>query len=559
MKILSLPTSLFILFFLSSSLLSAQSVNWYQQSRSSDTPYALGTDEVYEKILKSKRGTPIVVAVIDSGVDIEHEDLQEVIWVNQDEIPDNGIDDDQNGYVDDVNGWNFIGGPDGSQVASDTYEMTRLYAQLRERFKNVDPSKLSKEDKEEYNTYVKYGKRIDREVKKAKAQYEDFEEKYEVFESVVNHIENIEEVHELNEELLDSLSTSFNPNDAFAANIFNFYFEQTGTIPSSQYLRKDLLGPLEQGLQYFGSKFKYNWNPDFDPRHIVGDDYENIEERYYGNNLVEGPDAMHGTHVSGIIAAQRNNNIGINGIAENVRIMPVRAVPDGDERDKDVANAIRYAVENGASIINMSFGKGASPHKELVDEAVRFAEKNDVLIVHAAGNSSENLGEHENYPNDYFKSPKGFLFWKKKQPKNYLSIGASGPSTGEDMVAEFSNYGAKDVDLFAPGVMILSTVPDNEYEIQQGTSMAAPVVSGVAAILRSHFPALTAEQVKEALMTSTQPIETLVLKPGTDELVPFSSLSVTGGIIDLEAAYTAASKMKGKKKIKTTSSAKIRA
>ena len=537
----------------------SQSINWYQQNRSSDTPYNLGTDEVYEKILNKKIGNPVIVAVIDSGVDIEHEDLKDVIWVNQDEIPDNGIDDDENGYVDDVNGWNFIGGPNGEQVGGDTYEMTRHYKELRTKYNDADPSKLKGEELEEYNTFIKYGKRIDSEVKKARSQYKGFEEKYQVFEDVVNHIENIEEVHPINKDLLDSLSTSFNPNDAFAANIFNFYLEQTGELPSSKELRKELLGPLEEGLNYFGSKFKYNWNPDFDPRHLVGDNYNDPHERYYGNNLVEGPDAMHGTHVSGIIAASRNNTIGINGIAENVRIMPVRAVPDGDERDKDVANAIRYAVENGASIINMSFGKGASPYKEVVDDAIRFAEKNDVLIVHAAGNSSENLDEAENYPSDQFKNPKGFLFWKKKKAKNYISVGASAPSTGQDMVAEFSNYGTEDVDIFAPGVMILSTVPDNEYEVSQGTSMAAPVVSGVAAILRSHFPTLTAEQVKEALMTSTQPVDTMVLKPGSKEEVPFSSLSVSGGIIDLAAAYSVASRMKGKKKLKSGKSGKTRA
>ncbi len=531
--------------------LTAQSVNWYQQDKSDEMPYNLGTDAIYAKILKSKIGRPVIVAVIDSGIDIEHEDLKDVIWVNSDEVPDNGIDDDENGYVDDINGWNFIGGPDGSQVSADTYEMTRLYAKFREKFKNVNPAMLKDKQREEYDTYVKYGKRIENEVKNSKSQYQGFEEKYQVFESVVNHIENLEEEFVLDENLLDSLSTSFNPNDAFAANIFNFYLEQTGSIPSGAELRKDLLGPLEDGLAYFGSKFKYGWNPDFDPRGIVGDNYSDLKERYYGNNLVEGPDAMHGTHVAGIIAASRNNDIGINGIAENVRIMVIRAVPDGDERDKDVANAIRYAVENGASIINMSFGKGASPEKEVVDEAIRFAEKNDVLIVHAAGNSSENLEEAENYPNDYFKKPKGFLFFRKKQPKNYITIGASAPSSGSDMVADFSNYSNKDVDIFAPGVMMLSTVPNNNYEVQQGTSMAAPVISGIAAILRSHFPTLTAEQVKKAMMESATPIETLVKKPGTEDLVPFSSLSVTGGIVDIAKAYIVATQMKGKKKIKS--------
>ncbi len=537
----------------------AQSVNWYQQDRTAETPYNLGTDAVYKKLLKDVEGVPVVVAVIDSGIDIEHEDLKDVIWVNTDEIPDNGIDDDNNGYIDDVNGWNFIGGKDGSQVAADTYEMTRSYAKYREMFKNADPAKLKGKEKEQYNDYIKYGKKIESETKSAKKQYEQYDERLQSFVGVIEHVESITKTREIDKAMIDSLSTSFDPTDALTANIYNYYLAETNEMPTLDQLKAELIDPLQGALKHFGNKYKYNYNPDYNPRTIVGDNYEDKTERYYGNNSVEGPDAMHGTHVAGIIAGSRNNEIGINGIAKNVRIMTIRAVPDGDERDKDVANAIRYAVENGASIINMSFGKGESPYKEVVDDAIRFAEKNDVLIVHAAGNSNENISEAENYPNDYFRKPKGFLFFKKKQPKNYLSIGASGPSKEDDMVASFSNYSKKDVDVFAPGVMMLSSVPDDNYEISQGTSMAAPVISGVAAVLRSYFPRLNAQQVKEAIITSTIPNDTLVKKPGTEEYVPFSSLSLSGGIIDLAAAYSTASRMKGKKKIKKNKGSKIRA
>ncbi len=539
-----------ILFSLSSNTLTAQSVNWYQGEKTAANPYNINTDAVYENLIKGRTGKPVIVAVIDSGVDIEHEDLKDVIWINKDEVPDNGIDDDKNGYIDDVNGWNFIGGADGTPVAADTYEMTRLYATYREKFKNADLSKLSKKDKALYDDYVKFGKRIEKETKSAKEQYAGFEERADFFGGVLDHIKKISAEREIDKNLIDSLTTSFNQTDAVMANIYNYYEGETGAYPPIDQLEFELLAPLEDALHYFGGKFKHGWNPDFDPRHIVGDNYDDKTERYYGNNLVEGPDAMHGTHVSGIIAAARNNDIGINGISDNARIMVVRAVPDGDERDKDVANAIRYAVENGASIINMSFGKGASPEKGIVDDAIRYAEKNDVLIVHAAGNSSEDIGTAENYPNDYFEKPKGFLFFKKKQPKNYLSIGASGPSAAEDMVAEFSNYSIKDVDVFAPGVQMLSSVPDDLYEVTQGTSMAAPVVAGVAALLRSYFPTLTAQQVKEVIMNSTQKIDTLVKKPGTEEMVPFSSLSISGGIVDIEAAFKLAGKTKGKKKVR---------
>ena len=530
--------------------LDGQSANWYQGDRNDETPYNIGTDQVYDELLKTKKGQTVVVAVIDSGVDIEHEDLREVIWVNADEIPNNGIDDDKNGYIDDINGWNFIGGSDGTPVAGDTYEMTRQYREYREKFKDVDISQLDKKEKEQYDEYVKFGKRIEQEIKKAQDNYNEVKPQYDVFDRVLNHLEKLNETYELDQKLADSLSTLYNTNDAISANILNYYITETGSVPDIKSLRKELVGPLEEMVDYYGSKFKYNWNPDFDPRHIVGDNYNDVSERYYGNNLVEGPDAYHGTHVAGIIAARRNNGIGINGVAENVRIMAIRAVPDGDERDKDVANAIRYAVDNGASIINMSFGKGASPNKDVVDDAIRHAEKNDVLLVHASGNSSNDIDSTENYPNDYFIKPKGFLFFRKKQPKNYISVGASAPSKEEDMVANFSNYGKKDVDLFAPGVMMFSTTPDDDYDISQGTSMAAPVISGVAAIIRSYYPALTAKQVKEAIMNSTGANDTLVKRPGDNQLVPFSSLSVSGGIIDIQAAILEASRMKGKKKIK---------
>ena len=535
--------------------LSGQSYNWYQEDITNETPFNIGTESVYNTLLKNRTSRTVVVAVIDSGVDIEHEDLKEVIWVNHDEVAENGIDDDNNGYIDDINGWNFIGGRDGSHVQWDTYEMTRLYAGYKRKYDNADPDKLNEKEIEEYNEFIKFGKRIEKETKGAKIHYDEIKEQYDVFAPIMDHIDRISKKHLLDDELVDSLSTSFNPSDAIAANIFNYYLSETGSIPSAEALRAELIDPLKEGLDYYGSKFKYNWNPDYDPRNIVGDNYEDMDEANYGNNFVEGPDAFHGTHVAGIIAARRNNDIGINGIADNVRIMVLRAVPDGDERDKDVANAIKYAVDNGAGVINMSFGKGASPNKEAVDDAIRYAEKKDVLIVHAAGNASLDLDdsedEDENYPNDYYAKPKGFLFFKKKQPNNYLSVGASGPSDSEDMVASFSNYGKKDVDLFAPGVMMYSTVPGDKYKISQGTSMAAPVISGVAAVIRSYFPSLTATQVKEAILTSASPDNTKVRIPGGDDLVPFSELSVTGGIVNIPKAVKAAAQMKGKKKIKS--------
>jgi cell wall-associated protease len=278
----------------------------------------------------------------------------------------------------------------------------------------------------------------------------------------------------------------------------------------------------------------------------VGDNPSDLNDRNYGNNDVEGPDAQHGTHVAGIIAAVRDNGVGVDGVGgANVRIMSVRTVPNGDERDKDVANAIRYAVDNGASIINMSFGKDQSPYKDAVDAAVRYAEKNDVLLIHAAGNDGEELTLTNTYPNDVFL--KGGLF-KSKESKTWISVGASSASYDASFPASFSNYSKKYVDVFAPGVRIYSTVPGDAYENLQGTSMAAPMVAGIAALVRSYFPDLTAKQVREIILESALPVSLEVTKPGSEETVSFGELSTTSAIANAYTAVKMAETVKGKKR-----------
>lgn len=547
-------TSLLIISIITSTLWAQQEApkNWYHGDKTAETPFNIGTESVYKNILKGKQGAPVIVAVIDSGVDIEHEDLVDAIWQNPKEIPGNGIDDDNNGYIDDINGWNFIGGADGSQVGADTFEETRAYAELRKKYGNIeDPSSLGKKEKEEYALFQKYGNKIEQQAASAKKEYDELLGTEQLLNSAIDYIETLAVDDVVSAATLDSIGQIPTRDAAIASNLFANIAQVTGEVPTISQARALLAKDLEGAKKYYGHRWKYQYNPDYDSRDIVGDDYDDLKNKYYGNNSVEGPDAMHGTHVSGIIAATRNNDIGINGISNTAKIMVLRAVPDGDERDKDVANAIRYAVDNGASIINMSFGKGLSPQKQYVDDAVRYAEKNDVLLVHAAGNSHENIDSSANFPTDKYLKPKGFLFWKKKKSKNWISVGASSNNNTSDMVAGFSNYGKQNVDLFAPGEFMLSTTPDNTYEVQQGTSMAAPVVSGVAALIRSYFPTLKAHQVKEILMETSVPLDALVKRPGSDDtLVPFKDLSVSGGIVDLKAALLKAAQTKGKKKIK---------
>ncbi len=318
---------------------------------------------------------------------------------------------------------------------------------------------------------------------------------------------------------------------------------------------EELKENIEGAKDYFDGQLNYYYNVDFNPRaEIVGDNYDDPYQRNYGNNDVQGPDAGHGTHVAGIIAASRGNEVGIQGVADNVRIMSVRAVPDGDERDKDVASAIIYAVDNGASIINMSFGKSYGWNKKVVDEAVKYAMKNDVLLVHAAGNDGKNTDVASNFPNDGFA--KRGLFGPKIA-KNWIEVGALTYKGGEDAPATFSNYGKDNVDVFAPGYQILSTTPDQGYDKFSGTSMAAPVTAGVAAVLRSYFPELTAQQVKEIIEGSIVPQNQKVKQPGSGDLVSFSDLCKTAGVVSSYNAVKKAKTTKGKKKIKKAKAAKV--
>ncbi len=521
--------------------------NWFNLDAADAEVQGVSAEKLYDTLIKGKKGETVIVAVIDSGVDAEHEDLKDVMWVNPGEIPGNGIDDDKNGYIDDVHGWNFIGGKNGN-IDKDNLEITRLYRKYHKKYKDVDVGTLSAKEKVIYADYKRMEKTVEEKRKSASEQLAQMEStKLIIMESLDMVAKELGD-NPLTLANIDSIQPGGNRSLIVGKNIVADALSKGQNLTSIDDIKADFEGQLKGAIDYYDTQSNYQYNPDFDPRSIVGDNYADPNQRVYGNNDVEGPDAFHGTHVAGIIAATRNNEVGMNGVAENVRIMSVRAVPDGDERDKDVANAIRYAVDNGASIINMSFGKGESWNKKIVDDAVRYAAKKDVLLVHAAGNSSENTDVARNYPNDNYAKKKLF---GKKQAENWLEIGALSWKKGEDAAATFSNYGKKNVDLFAPGVAIYSTTPDNNYGDAQGTSMASPVVAGVAAIIRSYFPTLSACQVKDVLMESVVPLTQKVKVPGDPStLVPFNQLSVSGGVVNAYKAAEKAAQTKGKKKRK---------
>jgi subtilisin family serine protease len=495
--------------------------------------HGISLDRAYE-LVKGKKSQTVVVAVIDSGIDTTHEDLKPILWTNPKEIPGNGIDDDGNGYIDDVHGWNFLGGRDGRNVNEDSYEAARIFHAQKAKFEAVkDPSTLSQEDQAAYKTWLRakadvskggdpnelfFIKKLYPTLKKGdsliakdlgKAEYSG------------NDLRNYKPTHP------DAVMTRNVIMNICQANKNNF------DITNKQII-DDLESTLRKAEAMEQAPRNYRGE-------IVKDNENDINDRFYGNSDIMAGTPYHGTHVAGIIGAVRGNGKGIDGIADNVRIMMIRAVPDGDEHDKDVALAIRYAVDNGAKVINMSFGKYYSPQKQWVDEAVKYAESKGVLLVAAAGNEAYLVDTMPHYPAPVLEN--------KQKVNNWIMVGASGDPKNGGLVADFSNYGKKDVDVFAPGVGIYSTVPGgNTYGSSSGTSMASPVTAGVAAFIMSYYPELTAQQVKQVIEKSAVQNTTKVTRPGSEGTeVPFAELSRTGGLVNAYEAARLAATMTGKK------------
>ena len=502
---------------------------WSATDLATDTIPGMSVDKAYAELIPNLKGINVIVAVIDSGIDIEHEDLKNVIWINRGEIPNNGIDDDKNGFIDDVHGWNFLG-----DIVGENLEFTRIVRRYDGKFNGKDVAEISEVDME---TFVLYQK-AKAEQNKNHDETEANRDRYTQMLKEVTDADNIISKKLGKEDYTaEELAAIIDPDDDEQKNIavLTQMLSYGGSIP-------EFMVRLNGGIDYYDGRMKNHFNMDTDFRGVLNDNPYDITDTSYGNNDVDGPnpkkeDALHGTHVAGIIAAQRGNGIGMDGVAQNVEIMVVRAVPDGDEYDKDVALAIRYAVDNGAKVINTSFGKGYSQNPEWVWDAIKYAGKKDVLIVNAAGNDGVDLDITTSYPND--QNGTG-----AEMSDNFITIGALNYKYGEEMVATFSNYGATSVDLFSPGVKIWSTTPLDTYEYLQGTSMASPNVAGVAAMIRSYYPKLSAKQVKQVLMDSGLHTSTPVIVGGEESNIqPFDAISKSGNTANLYNALIMASKM----------------
>lgn len=511
------------------SLTDEQVLSWPHMDIQKDGVPGMSTDRAHE-FVKNKKATVVIVGIIDSGVDIEHEDLKDVLWTNPKEIVGNGKDDDNNGYVDDIHGWNFLGGEKIS--TPEQLEITRLMVKLKPIYDGKTIDQVT--DKKEFEFY-----------QKLKA---DFTTKYQEAAGQKAFYTGLHTtISKANDFLVKKLG-----KDTFTMEEVSKFAEEPAVKGAMMYLPRMLSGKgtlnevLEQiqgGIDHFTSSADIMYNVDFKGR-LTGDNPDNWNDKHgYGNNFVHGGGAkeLHGTHVAGIVGASRNNGIGMNGVADYVEIMTARAVPDGDEYDKDVAKAIRYVVDNGAKVVNMSFGKAYSPHSEWVYDAFKYAEKHDVLLVKAAGNNAEDidLPSYLHFPTD---SPEN---GETEISDNILTVGAITRNFDDKLVSTFSNYGKTRVDVFAPGSEIYSTVPlHDQYKSIQGTSMASPAVAGVAAMVRSYYPKLTAKQVKYIIINSGIDFNGDVIVPGTNgEKKNFKELSVGGKILNAYNALVMADKM----------------
>ncbi len=483
---------------------------WSHLDLVKDTIPGMSVEKAYSEVIKNKKGKTVIVAVIDSATDIDHEDLDDVLWVNEDEIPNNGKDDDNNGYIDDIHGWNFIG---------ETYYEQFEYVRLLASGDKSHPRYAEAEEK--YNLeFQKYSQlkinsnKLLQDVISSDNAVSDFLKKKDYTKKEVAAIKTEDKA------LSESVA------------LINYIFSlDYGSVTAFK-------AAVEGDLVNINTRLDYHLNKNFKGRK-TGDNPNDIYDVGYGNNNPRPTEEneSHGTHVSGIILAERDNNTGIKGVANNAKLMAIRSTPNGDEYDKDVALAIRYAADNGAHIINMSFGKAFSPHSDWVKEAIAYAATKDVLIVHGSGNDGHDIDIHKNFPNDATGNG-------NEVADNFITVGALTPRYGSGMVAYYSNYGKVNVDIFAPGSEIYSAIPENKYKLQNGTSMSAPNVTGVAALIRSQYPKLTASQVKQIIMDSGLPIETKVVVGESREIKNLTEISKSGKIANAYNALIMAAQIK---------------
>ncbi|MEO8234718.1 MAG: S8 family peptidase [Flavobacterium sp.] len=522
------------------------SETWYRKDYISNGVPGISLDKFLLKSKKVNKENQIIIAVLDTQIDTNHEDLKGMIWVNKSEIPDNNIDDDFNGYVDDVNGWNFIGTKSGNYTIWANFEYTRLIREYNNIFRDKKREEIPTKDLLKYDEYQRALVCQDRWFKYYGNYLKSLKYSLTIYPLAKDTLKYYFSKEDYTVKQLDSMYSCYKINDKSFKERRDNEDKDFGALIAE--VRSDIKSNTNSFEKLNSEKIEIdsicnkNLNLNYNERKFIGDN-ENVLEKGYGNgkinNKIEGIRSLYGhnTKVSSIIAANVKNNIGIKGFSDNIKIMPLSISPSGDEHDKDIAMAIFYAVDNGAKIINMSFSKQFSLHPEWVTNAFRYAEKNNVLIVHISGNDAFNIDENPIYPNDYQYDS---LF---EVCVNFINVGSVSSKLDSTFVSSFSNYGKKNVDLFAPGENIYTAIPENKYDYDSGTSLAAPMVSGTAALIWLYYPNLSVQQVKQIILESGTDYDLEVLLPGGNgKKVPFRQLSKSGKVLNVYSAMKIAKK-----------------
>ena len=526
--------------------------NWYHADSKFDSIPGISLNNWHKTNKRKQKSKQIIVAVIDTQIDINHEDLKGQIWTNKKEIANNNIDDDKNGFVDDINGWNFLGTKSKNYTVWINYEYVRYVRKWMPLFNKKIENQLEPEYKVQFKEYQRALKKLNSEIEK----YKDYVTRYtytvEFFPKSKDTLKHFFPKEDYNYQQLDSLYKKYKINDkTYQQRRLDKDIDLGTKIDFMkirfQYNQNEFEKVLDLKIQY-DSILNKNLNLNYNDRLLIGDDEKVLNSKNGTNNIsakINGIRAVqdHCTEVSGVIASNRENTIGIKGFSNSIKIMPLTICGFGDENDKDIANAIRYAVDNGAKVINMSFGKEFSMHQDWVTDAFKYAEVHNVLLVHCSGNEQFDTDTNPYYPSDvaFDGTP--------EVCGNFINVGSTSKNLNENFVSSFSNYGKKNVDLFAPGEEIYITMPENKYAFDSGTSLAGPMISGTAALIWLYYPKLTVQQIKKIILESGTSFDIEVLVPGGNgKKAKFSELSKSGKLLNVYNAMQMAQKMSKSKK-----------
>ena len=530
-------------------------LDWYNCSFDKDNVYGAEVNKAYDFLKGKKMKKRPVVALIGSGIDVEHEDLKQAIWFNPKEKAD-GKDNDKNGLVDDINGWNFLGGKDGQVMESTMREGDREFLRLKDKYADymfdgkdyykIINEKMTKvpapENVDEFNYYRfnvmpespiagSYGGWVlVQAVKEYAAKFDKM-----MRERFPNK--------ELTQEDFNICYDPKAPRDslaevAFMVCAYGFSIYQTDKwdavyagIKSGAQIQQSQ-AEYEAKVKQFGSDGRAT---------IIGDNYLDINDNKYGNNVLLTTDASIGTMEAGIIAGKRDNGLGGNGIMDQAEIMTLRVSANGEPYLKDIALAIRYAVDHGADVILLPVQNSLYPEdqKKWISEALEYAESKGVLAITPAWEASQDLSKDIYFPNRWMTG--------KKELTNLMVVSSSDKEGNPSMT---SNYGAKEVDLYAPGIDIYSTYTGDTYQTGTGIGLAAATTVGVAALLKAYYPQLTGTQIRNILLESVTSRKDVEVEKGirvngqaSQDLFLFGDLCLSGGILNAYQAVVAADKL----------------